>query len=97
MVNFHTFNQTVPKKKTLLTIGTILFPVAGISLLAKDSYDKDPEKFKQNVLAIHDTVKNDIGSSIKSSSKIFSGLLDKLFLPLILGGGFVVVLIILKK
>ena len=97
MVNFHNFNKTVPKQKTLLTIGTILFPVAGISLMAKDSYDKDPEKFKKNVLAIHDTVKNDIGSSIKSSSKIFSGLLDKLFLPLILGGGLVVILIVLKK
>ena len=65
--------------------------------ILEDSYDKDPEKFKQNVLAIHDTVKNDIGSSIKSSSKIFSGLLDKLFLPLILGGSLVVVLIVFKK
>ena len=96
MVNFHNFNKTIPKKP-LLMISTILFPIAGASLMAKDSYDKDPEKFKQNVLAIHDTVKNDIGSSIKSSSKLFAGIMDKLFLPLILGGGLVVVLIVFKK
>ena len=96
MVNFHNFNKTI-SKKPFLTIGTILFPIAGASLMVKDSYDKDPDKFKQNILAIHDTVKNDIGSSIKSSSKLFSGFLDKLFLPLILGGGLVVVLIVFKK
>lgn len=97
MVNFHNYKPNVPKK-TLLTIGTILFPVAGISPVAgKDSYDKDPDKFKQNILSIHDTIKDDIGSSIKSSSKLFSGILDKLFLPLILGSGSVVVLIVFKK
>ena len=86
MVNFHSYKPIV-HKKTLLTVGTVLFPVAGISMMAKDSYDKDPQAFKKNIGSIHDIIKNDIGSSIKTSSKLFSGLLDKLFLPLILGGG----------
>ena len=51
MVNFHNFNKTI-SKKPFLTIGTILFPIAGASLMVKDSYDKDPDKFKQNVIGI---------------------------------------------
>lgn len=96
MTNFHNF-KPVFHKKTLLTAGTVLFPIAGISLMAKDSYDKNPDEFRKNIGSIHDTLKNDISSSVKTSSKLFSGFLDKLFLPLIFGGGLVVVLIILKK
>ena len=65
--------------------------------MAKDSYDKNPDKFRENIGSIHNVIRNDISSTVKSSSKIFSGFLDKFFLPLILGGGLVVVNIILKK
>ena len=37
MTNFSNFKPTV-HKKNLLTAATFLFPVAGIGLLAKDSY-----------------------------------------------------------
>ena len=82
MVNFNNYKPKV-HKKTLMTVGTILFPVAGLGFMAKDSYDKDPQAFETNIKSIHDTVKNDISSTVKSSSKLFSGFLDKLFLPLL--------------
>lgn len=74
MVNFHSYKPKV-HKKTLLTVGIFLFPVAGLGLIAKDSYDKDPQAFKNNIKSIHDTVKNDISSSVKTPSKLFSGFL----------------------
>lgn len=83
MPNFHNYKPKV-HKKTLLTVGTFLLSVAGISLMAKDSYDKDPQAFKNNIKSIHDTVENDISSTVKTSSKMFSGFLDKLFLPLVI-------------
>lgn len=80
-----------------MTVGTILFPIAGLGFMTKDSYDKVPQAFKNNIKSIHDTVKNDISSTVKTSSKLFSGFLDKLFLPLIIGSGLVVILVVLKK
>lgn len=51
MVSFHNYKPIV-HKKTLLTVGTVLFPVAGISFMAKDSYDKNPDEFKENIGSI---------------------------------------------
>lgn len=67
MVNFNNY-KPIDHKKTLLTVGTVFFPVAGLGLMAKDSYDENPDEFKKNIESLHNTIKNDIGSSIKTSS-----------------------------
>ena len=92
------------KKETLYTGIAIINPIVGAGLMMKNESDKDPEKFKSTIKSIHETVKTDvgqgfstIGKGIKGGGKLIGGVFDKLMLPLIVGGGLILAILVLKK
>ena len=78
----------LPPSDKLLPALAVLSPVAaGVVLI-----EKNPEGFKKNIVGLHNGAKKDLGDLFHG----VGGFLNKMMLPLTIGG-IVVIFIILKK
>ena len=78
----------MPSSDKLLPVLSIVSPIgAGIALI-----EKNPDGFKKNLIELHNGAKNDVGDLFHG----VGGFLNKMLLPLTIGG-IIVVFILIKK
>ena len=85
------------QKKDLFTVAALSFPAIGVPILLKNSFDKNPEKFKTTITNVHDVIKKDFGSVVNKSSSLVNGAFNKLMFPLIAISSIVIIVVLFKK